>query len=99
MEFSRSPNLRVKLGEDGLGALGEIRTPDPRNRNPMLYPAELRARAACRLSDLARQGQQRTPRAFSVLVKIRTDNALDSCFDAFSSHEPVPTSLENALVA
>jgi hypothetical protein len=27
------------------GALGEIRTPDPRNRNPMLYPAELRARA------------------------------------------------------
>lgn len=24
------------------GALGEIRTPDPRNRNPMLYPAELR---------------------------------------------------------
>jgi hypothetical protein len=26
-----------------LGALGEIRTPDPRNRNPMLYPAELRA--------------------------------------------------------
>src|ERR1035438_7875536 len=25
------------------GALGEIRTPDPRNRNPMLYPAELRA--------------------------------------------------------
>jgi hypothetical protein len=25
-----------------LGALGEIRTPGPRNRNPMLYPAELR---------------------------------------------------------
>lgn len=24
------------------GALGAIRTPDPRNRNPMLYPAELR---------------------------------------------------------
>src|SRR6185312_8354250 len=24
---------------------GEIRTPDPRNRNPMLYPAELRAQA------------------------------------------------------
>src|SRR6185437_8738473 len=24
--------------------------------------------------------------------------ALDSCFDAFSSREPVPTSLENALV-
>jgi hypothetical protein len=34
----------VKLDEGGLGALGEIRTPDPRNRNPMLYPAELRAR-------------------------------------------------------
>jgi hypothetical protein len=28
------------------GALGEIRTPDPRNRNPMLYPAELRAHKA-----------------------------------------------------
>jgi hypothetical protein len=28
---------------DRSGALGEIRTPDPRNRNPMLYPAELRA--------------------------------------------------------
>jgi site-specific DNA recombinase len=40
-----------------IGALGEIRTPDPRNRNPMLYPAELRARATGRLSDLARQGQ------------------------------------------
>ena len=29
--------------QDRSGALGEIRTPDPRNRNPMLYPAELRA--------------------------------------------------------
>jgi hypothetical protein len=28
----------------GNGALREIRTPDPRNRNPMLYPAELGAR-------------------------------------------------------
>jgi hypothetical protein len=36
--------LRVKGGEGGLGALGEIRTPDPRIRSPMLYPAELRAR-------------------------------------------------------
>ena len=26
------------------GAPGEIRTPDPRIRSPMLYPAELRAR-------------------------------------------------------
>gem|GEM_PF-5555684 len=25
------------------GAPGEIRTPDPRNRSPVLYPAELRA--------------------------------------------------------
>src|SRR5712664_612884 len=40
-----------------LGALGEIRTPDPRIRSPMLYPAELRARAWARLPDLARQGQ------------------------------------------
>ena len=38
------------------GALGEIRTPDPRNRNPMLYPAELRAPVLRRLSDLAEQG-------------------------------------------
>src|ERR1700724_2325190 len=30
------------------GALGEIRTPDPRIRIPMLYPAELRAREAAR---------------------------------------------------
>jgi hypothetical protein len=28
---------------DFAGALGEIRTPDPRIRSPMLYPAELRA--------------------------------------------------------
>jgi hypothetical protein len=28
---------------DDVGALGEIRTPDPRIRSPMLYPAELRA--------------------------------------------------------
>src|SRR6202035_5980158 len=34
-------------GEGGLGALGEIRTPDPRIRSPMLYPAELRARLCC----------------------------------------------------
>src|SRR5437868_8058618 len=39
---------RVKGGEGGVGALGEIRTPDPRNRNPMLYPAELRAPAEAR---------------------------------------------------
>src|SRR5258708_671226 len=47
----------MKVGEGGLGALGEIRTPDPRIRSPMLYPAELRARAWARLPDLARQGQ------------------------------------------
>src|ERR1700686_2943458 len=35
---------RVKCGEGGVGALGEIRTPDPRIRSPMLYPAEPRAR-------------------------------------------------------
>src|SRR6266436_997835 len=48
---------RVKGGEGGVGALGEIRTPDPRIRSPMLYPAELRARAWARLPDLAGQGQ------------------------------------------
>src|SRR6201999_2844603 len=36
---------------DRSGALGEIRTPDPRNRNPMLYPAELRARGAPDIRD------------------------------------------------
>lgn len=50
----RPPGEKVSL----IGALGEIRTPDPRNRNPMLYPAELRARARGRLSDLAGQGQR-----------------------------------------
>ena len=36
-------NPCVRYGPYRNGALGEIRTPDPRNRNPMLYPAELRA--------------------------------------------------------
>jgi site-specific DNA recombinase len=31
------------------GALGEIRTPDPRIRSPMLYPAELRAQGVSKL--------------------------------------------------
>src|SRR5438067_2956098 len=35
-------------------------------------------------------------RALSALIEIRTE-ALDFCFDAFSSREPVPTSLENAI--
>lgn len=43
---------RMERGREGVGgALGRIRTSDPRNRNPMLYPAELRARGpggACR---------------------------------------------------
>src|ERR1700674_2948072 len=42
---------------EGAGALGEIRTPDPRIRSPMLYPAELRAPAWARLPDLPGQGQ------------------------------------------
>src|SRR6266481_6050307 len=42
--FGDGGRWRMKAGEGGLGALGEIRTPDPRNRNPMLYPAELRVR-------------------------------------------------------
>ena len=38
------------LGRSGfLGAPGGIRTPDPQIRNLMLYPAELRARAAALL--------------------------------------------------
>jgi hypothetical protein len=37
-------------------------------------------------------------RALSVLIEIRTE-ALDSGFDAFSSREPVSTSLENAIGA
>src|ERR1700688_1567536 len=45
--FGDDRRWRVKGGEVGLGALGEIRTPDPRIRSPMLYPAELRARPSC----------------------------------------------------
>lgn len=40
------------------GALGRIRTSDPRNRNPMLYPAELRARG--RAGRAARRGLSNT---------------------------------------
>ena len=40
-----------------VGALGEIRTPDPRNRNPMLYPAELRARSRT----IADEGRDASP--------------------------------------
>src|SRR3981081_3777059 len=49
---------RGKGCEGGLGALGEIRTPDPRIRSPMLYPAELRARVA---RTLARQHPKASP--------------------------------------
>ena len=51
-ERKRTQNVNSILMLDG--ALGEIRTPDPRNRNPMLYPAELRARL---LSDYQTWGQ------------------------------------------
>src|SRR5215831_18366035 len=44
------------------GALGRIRTSGPRNRNPMLYPAELRARAV-RIAETARQFYGRTSEA------------------------------------
>jgi hypothetical protein len=50
IDTSSSPTSRVRSvsyvsGPDNCrsGALGRIRTSDPRNRNPMLYPAELRA--------------------------------------------------------
>ena len=39
----------------GNGALGRIRTSGPRNRNPMLYPAELRALGRPRISELSGQ--------------------------------------------
>ena len=38
------------------GALGEIRTPDPRIRSPMLYPAELRALASASITRLGSAG-------------------------------------------
>src|SRR5216683_2724254 len=38
------------------GALGEIRTPDPRIRSPMLYPAELRAHAGGSITRLGGTG-------------------------------------------
>jgi hypothetical protein len=37
-----------ELDNEGSGALGEIRTPDPQIRSLMLYPAELRALTALR---------------------------------------------------
>jgi hypothetical protein len=40
-----------------IGALGEIRTPDPRIRSPMLYPAELRALSRRYLSRIAYENQ------------------------------------------
>src|SRR3954464_1368245 len=39
----RTPKDSREQGWTKGGALGRIRTSDPRNRNPMLYPAELRA--------------------------------------------------------
>jgi hypothetical protein len=50
------------FGADGIfqsGALGEIRTPDPRNRNPMLYPAELRVQSL--FNGLARELKLKPP--------------------------------------
>ena len=57
-DFPKRKTVRDNAQEnfDGSGALGEIRTPDPRIRSPMLYPAELRAPAGVRLPDLAGQG-------------------------------------------
>jgi hypothetical protein len=64
------PQLRPKFGSKldwfyrliiqagCIGALGEIRTPDPRIRSPMLYPAELRALS---LRTLARQNRKASP--------------------------------------
>jgi hypothetical protein len=46
----------ANLSGRGTGALGEIRTPDPRIRSPMLYPAELRARTLRPISRLGREG-------------------------------------------
>ena len=43
------------------GALREIRTPDPRNRNPMLYPAELRALTG---GTIAKEGAKGIPKPF-----------------------------------
>src|SRR5690606_23897106 len=38
----------LKSSKKRIGAPGEIRTPDPRLRRPVLYPAELRARRSGR---------------------------------------------------
>lgn len=43
VRYSPAENVCRDLAALTAGALGEIRTPGPRNRNPMLYPAELRA--------------------------------------------------------
>lgn len=43
--FGIKRNPCARNGPLSGGALGEIRTPDPRIRSPMLYPAELRAQS------------------------------------------------------
>src|SRR5215831_5218839 len=53
------------------GALGRIRTSDPRNRNPMLYPAELRARVV-RIAETAGQFYGRSSEA-GVLAAVLAD--------------------------
>ena len=59
------------------GALGEIRTPDPRIRSPMLYPAELRAREGS-ITRLGRAGpaasvSRRSKPARCASRRVRTD--------------------------
>src|SRR5437763_10048679 len=51
----------VRNGPDMAGALGEIRTPDPRIRSPSLYPSELRAPAGS-ITRVSRTGLPTTKR-------------------------------------
>ncbi len=46
------------LSPDAVSAPGAIRTHDPRIRNPVLYPPELRGRS-CEISDLAQSARYR----------------------------------------
>ena len=43
------------------------------------------------------QGEAAQGRLEPFPLRLNRNGALDSCFDAFSSREPAPTSLENAL--
>src|ERR1700675_2769644 len=100
---------RVKRGEGGLGALGEIRTPDPRNRNPMLYPAELRAHQCFQwvktielklnLRSLTTETSRRNDLRPASIIRVGREGLLQSTrrWDATSTGDRRGVALQNPL--